>query len=298
MGSKFKEFLQNLFGGENETNMPTGNKVEPISSSDHSQIPPLPPGLHVGKKTDVGRQRENNQDALYTITSFIHSNETIEPFGVFIVADGMGGYKGGEKASAIAIKIAANHILQNIYLPDLVPNAYRGSYPPLNEILTSAVNMANTAVLDAVPESGTTLTIAVVIGNQAYFAHVGDSRAYIYHDGNLQQITQDHSLVARMVELGQVTAQEALTHQHRNVLYRAVGQTSTLEVETYFHPLPSNSYLLICSDGLWGLVSDEEISQILISATSLDDGVNKLISMANDKGGDDNITAILVSVGI
>jgi serine/threonine protein phosphatase PrpC len=298
LGSKFKDFLQNLFGAENETNMPTTNKVAPISSSVPSQMPPLPPGLHVGKKTDIGRQRENNQDALYTITSFIHSNETIEPFGVFIVADGMGGYKGGEKASAIAIKTAANHILQNIYLPDLVPNAHKGSYPPLNEILISAVNIANTAVLDAVPESGTTLTITVVIGNQAYFAHVGDSRAYIYHDGKLQQITQDHSLVARMVELGQVTAQEALTHQHRNVLYRAVGQSSTLEVETYFHPLPSNSYLFICSDGLWGLVSDEEISQILASATSLDDGVNKLIDMANNKGGDDNITAILVSVGI
>ena len=291
-------FFQKFFGKENKSNQPIANtNMGQAVSRSQPQRAPLPPGLHVSKKTDVGQQREKNEDALYTITSFIHSDQRVEPFGVFIVADGMGGYKGGEKASAIAIKAAASHILKYLYLPDLRLDAEEEAAVPLNEVLVSAVNIANTTVLNTVPESGTTLTIAVVIDHQAYFAHVGDSRAYIYCEGKLQQVTQDHSLVARMVELGQVTAEEALTHQHRNVLYRAVGQTNTVEVELYFHNLPPQSYLLICSDGLWGLVPDEAISQILASATSLDDGVNKLIEMANHNGGDDNITAILVNVG-
>jgi protein phosphatase len=100
-----------------------------------------------------------------------------------------------------------------------------------------------------------------------------------------------------MVELGQVTAEEALTHQHRNVLYRAIGQTSSLEVETYLQSLPPNCYLLICSDGLWGLIPDEEIREVLHTADSPHDGVDRLITLANEKGGDDNITAILVGIG-
>lgn len=288
-------FLQRLIGREKEINQP--DVLLEADFTPPQQALAMPPGLHVGKKTDVGQQRENNEDSLCTITSFIHSDGQIEPFGVFIVADGMGGYKGGEKASSIAVKTAANYILQNIYLPDLLPHAYPGNQAPLIEVLTAAVNAANHAVLSTVPESGTTLTLATVMGHQAYIAHVGDSRAYIYHEGQLEQITQDHSVVARMVEVGQITAEEALTHQNRNVLYRAIGQTNTLEVETYLHPLPANSYLLLCSDGLWNLVLDHEISQTLGSVTSLEDSASKLVDMANGKGGDDNISVILVGVG-
>jgi len=288
-------FLQKLFGMllslENGTRTASAEEVSFIP-----KILSMPPGLHVGKKTDVGKQRENNQDSLYTATSFIEADGKVEPFGIFIVADGMGGYKGGEKASSIAIRTAANYILKNIYLPDLIPNP-KTSQMPINEILVSSVMSANEAVLNKAPESGTTLTIAVVMGNQAYFAHVGDSRAYIYNQGELGQITQDHSVVARMVEVGQITPEEALTHKNRNVLYRAIGQTNTLEVETYLRTLPPNSYLLICSDGLWNLVSDDEISQLLGSITSLHGGVNQFIDLANRKGGDDNITAILVGIG-
>ena len=257
----------------------------------------LPPGLHVGNKSDVGQHREQNEDAFYTFNSFIQSIDGTEPFGLFIVADGMGGYKGGEKASSIAIRAAANHILKHIYLPYLSRNSHHSGGAPINEVLTSAVIAANNIVIDTVPEAGTTLTVAVVMGHQAYLAHVGDSRAYIYHNSDLRQITHDHSLVARMVELGQVTAEEALTHQHRNVLYRAIGQTNSLEVETYLQSFPPNSYLLICSDGLWGLIPDEEIKEVLVSASAPHDGVERLIDLANQKGGDDNITAILVGIG-
>jgi protein phosphatase len=182
-------------------------------------------------------------------------------------------------------------------LPYLNKGDHDASQTPINEVLTSAVITANNAVLENVPEAGTTLTITVVMGHHAYLAHVGDSRAYLYHNNQLKQITQDHSLVARLVELGQATVEEALSHPQRNVLYRAVGQTGALEVAIYLQSLPPNSYLLMCSDGLWGLVSDDDIARILASATSPEDGVNKLVDTANAKGGDDNITALLIGIG-
>lgn len=290
-------FLQKLF-----------SKTEPIPVNDIPlSAPPIAPspglnatmpfGFHVGQLTDIGRQREQNQDSYYTLQSAIQSSTGAEPFGVFIVADGMGGYQKGEEASNLAARVAANHILKHIYLPALAQQDHTAAQLPINEVLTSAVLQANQAVLEQVPEAGTTLTIAVVIGRHAYLAHVGDSRAYLYHDNALKQITQDHSLVARLVELGQATAEEALTHPQRNVLYRAIGQSGSLEVETYLQPMPSNSYLFMCSDGLWGLITDDEIEHILASAASPSDGVSKLIDRANIKGGDDNITALLVGLG-
>ena len=289
-------FLRTIFGGEKEPiSPPSVNEVS--VSSPPPQPATLSPGLHVSMQTDVGQQRERNEDALYTLTSFIHSNDHIEPFGIFIVADGMGGYRGGEKASSIAAKTAASYLLQNIYLPDLIPAAYTGVQLPINELLPAAISEANNAVLKYTPESGTTLTIAVVIDHQIYLAHVGDSRAYIYQDGRLEQITQDHSVVARMVEVGQITAEEALTHQNRNVLYRAIGQANTLEAEIDMRSLPIQGQLLLCSDGLWNLVLDDEIIQVLEDSSSLDESVTRLVELANQKGGDDNITVVLVGTG-
>ena len=290
-------FLQKLFGRENEIAISPPPTEVTDSLPPKSTPAPLTPGLHVAQKTDVGQQREKNEDSVYTITSFVQANARLEPFGVYIVADGMGGYKSGEKASSVAIKTAANYIIQNLYLPDLLPSAYIDTQTPIIDLLVSSVQEANQAVLDHTPEAGTTLTVAVMMGSQIYLAHVGDSRAYLYCDGELTQITQDHSVVARMVEVGQLTAEEALTHQNRNVLYRAIGQTAKLEVETYLQLLPPQGYLLLCSDGLWNMVSDEGISQILSAAPSLDDAVSQLVQLANENGGDDNITVILVGLG-
>lgn len=288
-------FFQRLFTTGRESN-PTDSPSQPVAAHSPSVIA-FPPGLHVGKKTDIGQQREENQDSLYAMEAYVESNNGMEPFGIFIVADGMGGYQKGDIASNVAVKAAANHILKRIYLPFLIESSPGAAQPPVIEVLISAVHEANRIVLDQVPEGGTTLTIAVVMGHHAYLAHVGDSRAYLYHDGQLKQVTQDHSLVARLVELGQATAEEALTHPQRNVLYRAIGQTGSLEVETYLQSLPPNSYLFMCSDGLWGLIPDSEIIRILASATSPEDGVKKLVDTANANGGDDNITALLVGIG-
>ncbi len=253
-------------------------------------------GFITGKKTDIGRQREQNQDSIYTFESYLESSVGQDPFGIFVVADGMGGYQKGDIASNLAARTAAEYMIRHIYLPYL-SKEQSAAQIPLTEALQNAVHLANDAVVQQTPEGGTTLTMAVVMGRQAYLAHVGDSRAYLYHRGKLQQITQDHSLVARLVELGQATAEEAQSHPQRNVLYRAVGQTDALEVETYLQPIPANGYLLLCSDGLWGMITDDEMTHILNEATSPQSAADALIDAANANGGDDNISVILAGIG-
>jgi protein phosphatase len=217
--------------------------------------------------------------------------------GLYVVADGMGGHQKGEIASSLATQVSARQIVQDVFLPFLSNDEQSSSRRPINEALIQAVQAANLAVYQKVPEAGTTLTMALVFGHKVYVAHVGDSRAYVFNQATLRQITQDHSLVARLVELGQATPEEALTHTHRNVLYRAVGQAGSLEVDTYLQPFPVGSGLLLCSDGLWGLVSDKEIGDILTHALSPQQALEQMVETANGKGGDDNITAILVFMG-
>lgn len=290
-------FFKNLFSPQKE-NSNHDDTIVPATQARKKYLTPHPGiGFYVGQNTDIGKHREQNQDSIYTFQSFMETNKGREPFGIFIVADGMGGYQKGDIASEIAAKTAVGYLTETIFLPTLSLDNHV-TMPPLNEAMVNAVIAANKAVVKEVPEAGTTLTMAVIIGQQAYFAHVGDSRAYIFHKGELNQITQDHSLVARLVELGQATAEEALTHPQRNVLYRAVGQTDALEVDTYIHNLPDDGFLMMCSDGLWGMVRDDEITRILSTATSPDDAAAKLVDTANANGGDDNISVLLIGLGI
>jgi serine/threonine protein phosphatase PrpC len=257
----------------------------------------LPPGLTVAKVSDIGRVRERNEDAFLAIDSALHNNDGLTPLGLYVVADGMGGHQKGEVASSIAARITTRHIIQDVFLPFLSDQEQSSYRRPINEALIEAVEAANVAVHAQVPEAGTTLTAALIFGHKAYLAHVGDSRAYFFSQGTLHQITQDHSLVARLVELGQATPEEALTHAHRNVLYRAIGQAGSLEVDTYLQPFPEGSCLLLCSDGLWGTVSDKEITNALMVAPSPQSALEQLVALANQNGGDDNITAVLVIMG-
>ena len=149
-------------------------------------------------------------------------------------------------------------------------------------------------MIEAVPDGGTTLTLALVMGNNAYIAHVGDSRAYVFNQDALKQITQDHSLSQRLEELGQSPEE---VKQVQNVLYRAIGQGETVEVDTHMQYLPAGASLLLCSDGLWGLVEDTDITDILKTASSPQESCEQLIEKANNNGGLDNITAIVVSMG-
>jgi serine/threonine protein phosphatase PrpC len=287
----FQKILSRKPSGEQEKRTPGLDKSQP------TLLDSLSPGLTVAKASDIGQVRGRNEDAFLVIDSTLQNDDGLTSLGLYVIADGMGGHQKGEVASSTAVRVAACHIIQDVFVPFLSEAGQESQRRPINEALIDAVEAANLAVHTQVPEAGTTLTAALIFGYRVYLAHVGDSRAYIFSQGTLRQITQDHSLVARLVELGQATPEEALTHAHRNVLYRAIGQAGSLEVDTYMQPFPAGSCLLLCSDGLWGTVSDQEITDILAMATSPQNALEHLIAAANQSGGSDNITAILVAMG-
>jgi serine/threonine protein phosphatase PrpC len=246
-----------------------------------------------GQLTDIGKVRSNNQDAVYSFYSTTRSSDEWPDFGLFVVADGMGGHQDGEKASAITARSVASEILASLYVP-MVRGEDPAEQMPVSEILTEAVQKANSEVVAKVPEGGTTITSAVVIGDLAYIAHVGDSRIYLIHKGMIEQITRDHSLVQRLIELGQLTPEEATDHKQPNMLYRALGQNESVDVDTLTRRLPPHSRLLLCSDGLWNQVTDTEILDIVVKNPSPQEACNKLIAQANMRGGIDNVSAILL----
>jgi serine/threonine protein phosphatase PrpC len=271
-------------------------KVSVVKSAETTSISQEGLSFLVGKGSHIGKKREHNEDAFFTLECTLKQNDEIMPFGLFIIADGMGGHQAGDVASALATRVVAHSLMRQIYLPFLRDEKKDSSHRPINEALTEALSDASLAVYETVPDAGTTLTAALVVGTHAYIGHVGDSRAYLVTEKGLQQITQDHSLVARLIELGQATPEEAMTHPQRNVLYRALGQGGSMEVDTYFQLLPTGSQLLLCSDGLWGAVPEREMTAIIATAPSPQIACRKLIEAAITHGGDDNITAILITL--
>lgn len=252
------------------------------------------PRLTLGWATDVGQQRSHNEDTVLVVELEQAGYHSILPTGLLILADGMGGHLAGEVASALAARTAAQHILQAC-LTLLPVREHSASEPSLKEVLTEAFRRANELVTEHVPGGGTTLLCALIIGDQAYIANVGDSRAYLVSSTGCSQITRDHSLVDIMVELGQMTVEEAVHHPQRNVLYRAVGQRGPLEVDTFFCHIPPGGVLLLCSDGLWEMVSEEEIAQVVTTSSSLQEACEVLVEKANQAGGKDNISIILAA---
>jgi len=252
------------------------------------------PKLALGYASDVGQVRHHNEDVLLTLETSQLGDQAIDTLGWFVLADGMGGHQSGEKASALAVRVVTHSLLTEILRPYLFNEPRDASQPSLSEVLVNAVQAANKAVHDKVPDGGTTLTCALVLGSRLYLAHVGDSRAYLFAGDKLRQITRDHSLVDRLVELGQISSVEAMNHPQRNVLYRAVGQGEALEVDTYVESLPSNYRLLLCCDGLWGMVSDDQLTQVIRSAPTPQEACDRLVELANAAGGKDNITVAVV----
>jgi len=251
------------------------------------------PGLTVAKGTHVGQIRQRNEDSHVVIESVYCGGGASIALALLIVADGMGGHRSGDVASLLAARVAAAHIAQGVFLPLLAGEERSSQQRPLTETMVKSVEAANGAVFRQVPQAGTTLTMALVFGDRVYLAHVGDCRAYIFNDDGLKCITQDHSVIARLVQTGQATPEETLTHTHRNVLYRAVGQADVVEVDTYMHHFSVGTCLLLCTDGLWGKVPDAEMGEVLAQSPSAQAAVNTLLQTANERGGDDNITVIL-----
>ena len=244
----------------------------------------------------VGKQREHNEDSLVVITATLAGNAVSVPFGLYVVADGMGGHQFGEVASNAAIRIVAGQIMRKFHsflfnMPTQQPDE------PLQEIMESAFQEAHRVVQHEVPGSGTTLTAALVVGEQITIGHVGDSRAYaISPTGRIEQLTRDHSLVKRLEELGHLNKEEAANFPQRNVLIRALGQGEVLEADVFTVPFPRNGYLMLCSDGLWGVVSDQDILRAIKDAPNLQRACQHLVDAANSAGGPDNITVVLAQM--
>lgn len=252
--------------------------------------------LRVGYASDVGQLRGHNEDTLIAFQAAHLGDDASDPFGFFVVADGMGGHRAGEVASSLAARMVTREVVNNIYLPYLLNEPLDAERGPLTEILRDAVQKANNQVHDQVPGAGTTLTAALILGGRAFIVHVGDSRAYLLTRHEIQQVTHDHSFVNRLIELGELQPEEAAVHPQRHVLYRAVGQGDSLDIDTYQQPLPAGSRLLLCSDGLSGQVSEQEIGTIIASAATPQEACERLIDAANQAGGPDNITAILIEM--
>lgn len=294
-------FFRDLFSHKQSDQVSSSTPVEtvPLSAEQLASVSQVEvqyqtPQLWSGAAQSVGKQREHNEDTLYAMQALFADVNNNLPFGVYVVADGMGGHLHGEIASGSAVRTLGRYIMTRFYTP-LLSGTPPSDLESLHELLENGVKEANQAVIEDAPGGGTTLTAALVIGDQVTVAHVGDSRAYfLYPDGRIQAVTQDHSLVRRLQDLGQIDEAEASNHPQRNVLYRAMGQREPFRPDVNTYTLPHPGYLLLCSDGLWGAVSNEEIFRIVISAPNPSAACQQLIDAANAAGGADNISAILV----
>ncbi|MBN1147894.1 MAG: serine/threonine-protein phosphatase [Anaerolineales bacterium] len=252
------------------------------------------PQLLAACSQSIGRQRSHNEDALFTLTTNLASDKDFMPLGLYIVADGMGGHKHGEIASGLAVRTIVGHLMKKFFVALLapIPSAPEES---IQEIMQESILEAHKAILKEAPGSGTTLTAVLMWNEQMTIAHVGDSRVYtIAPDGEIKTLTRDHSLVMRMMELGQLSAEEASVHPQRNVLYRALGQGEPFTPDITTSPLPETGYIMLCSDGLWGVVPDEKLSYLATNNPSPQIACELMIDTANAAGGPDNISAILV----
>ncbi len=253
------------------------------------------PALLCVTRSEVGAVRERNQDACLAFVSQTGGYDPLPDFGLFIVADGMGGHLNGHLAGRTVSRTMAESIIEQVYVP-LLREGPQTLEQPLLDVMEEAAERANAALRPSEPgaEMGTTLTCALVLDQRLHLLHVGDSRAYLWCNDQLQLLTTDHSVVKALEEVGQLTAEEAACHPDRNLLYRAL-MGNDVDVDAFTVHLPPAGKLLLCSDGLWGSVPQLEISQLLREDLTLQDTANRLVDRAMAAGGDDNITVVLVN---
>jgi serine/threonine protein phosphatase PrpC len=247
-----------------------------------------------GGVTNVGRVRTNNEDCF----------RIVEPLNLFVLSDGMGGEAHGEIASALAVETVVKHCQETENDPAMT---IFGDMPAVwsekTKRLASAVHLANKSIYDSAqahPEQrgmGATVTAAWIDGTKVSIGHVGDSRAYLLRSGTLQQLTSDHSLVAEQVRRGILTPAEAERSDMQSVLLRALGAHPEIEVDSEEHVLFANDVLLLCSDGLTRMVTEPEIAGTLQAEPDPAKAAERLVELANEQGGADNVTAVVVHIG-
>jgi len=250
----------------------------------------LPFTIEARGLTDVGQRRDHNEDAFLVD----------EGLGLFIVADGMGGHAGGGTASRLAVETIQAAVL---HAREAEPDAFGAGKGPedsaLPDVLREAVEEACAVIFRTAqgdPEltgMGTTVTAALVDGRTAYVAHVGDSRCYLVREGRIYQVSEDHSLVNEQVKAGAISPDEARHSRFKNIITRSVGFEQQVQVDLMGVELDAGDALILCCDGLSNLVDDPEILHI-VEESGIDVAPGRLVALANDRGGDDNITVIVV----
>lgn len=237
--------------------------------------------MRISSATDIGQVRTINQDYMFT---------SQEPVGnlpnLFVVADGMGGHNAGDLASRYGVTVLVDTIRQD-------PNQN-----PV-KVMRAGIETANQAVLAKAQEDadlagmGSTMVVATVVGDTLFVGNVGDSRLYLANDVRLQQVTQDHSLIAEMVRLGELTPEEGEHHPDKNIITRAIGTSEEIKIDFFDVALPEGAVFMMCSDGLYNMVEESIIYRALRDAET-EDKAAKLVELANAGGGLDNIAVIVV----
>jgi serine/threonine protein phosphatase PrpC len=301
----------------------------------------MPLKLTAAAKTDVGKQREQNEDTVYKRIE--STSEGDGDCGLFVVADGMGGYQAGEVASHIAVETIskalsdffeplseqvtvklsvptsmsedpdATMVIEPLGLPSKEKNGARVQKTrklpeaaigrSVEERFAAAIQQANDAIIRYGEQKtsarglGCTVTAALILHDKAYIANIGDSRTYLLRDGQLKPVTRDHSLVAKLVETKQIEPEDVYTHPQRNLIYRSLGGGhKKVDVDVFQETLRPHDTLLLCSDGLWEMIRSEDLQRELNEQQNPEQVCDTLIDMANQNGGEDNISAIVVQV--
>ncbi len=243
-------------------------------------------------KTDVGRKRQHNEDAML-----------VDPqLGLYIVADGMGGHAAGEVASARATEVVKQQITANRQvLKDLATNPTQAARVAAASLVEVSVQRAcadiyRQAVADSTKRGmGTTFVCLVTAGNRGVVGHVGDSRVYLVRNGQCHRLTEDHTLIAAQLKAGTITKDQAASSQYRNVITRAVGIQESVQVDTLLVDLLPGDQFVLCSDGLHGYLADDEVPAVL-GSVPIKDAPDRFVALANERGGKDNITAVVVGI--
>ncbi len=237
--------------------------------------------MRVYSGTDIGRRRSENQDYIYGSDTSVGNLPNL-----FVVADGMGGHRAGSYASSHAVDILVNTVKNN------------ADYNPVR-IMRYGIEEANREILRKAEESeerkgmGTTMVVATIVGELMYVANVGDSRLYLI-DNEIRQITKDHSLVQEMVRVGELSQEEARNHPEKNIITRALGAEFSVDIDFFDIDVDEGSTILLCSDGLTNMVEDREIREIVKHDSDLNERGQSLLDAANNHGGMDNISVVLV----
>ena len=256
--------------------------------------------IETGQATDVGRVRSQNEDSLLTLELSTGTAAGSPPCCLIAVADGLGGYEGGEIASSLAISSLSEKIRSGIDINSLSRGSAISERANASALLADAVREANQRVFNEARgrynNMATTLVAALTVGEHACIANVGDSRAYLFDEGVLRRVSKDHSLVEELVTAGQIKPDDVYTHPRRNIITRCLGTDPLIEVDLFTAEMKSGSALLLCSDGLWEMLRDNELQDILLSAGNVQSACDLMIEQANAHGGIDNIAVVILRV--